>query len=64
MITWVAGISMLLLSLTNYPRGIASVIGMMVLSTVVIGLLVIVVRSVERDHRDESARLAAQRPEH
>jgi hypothetical protein len=63
-IIWMGSAAMLLLSLSNYPRGIASVIGMMVMSAIILGLLVIVVRRVERDLRDESVSLAAQRPEH
>jgi hypothetical protein len=62
-VIWGAAAIMLVLSLSNYRRGIVPVVGMMLLCACALGLVVLIAWHIERDYRRESAELEAQRPD-
>ena len=62
-ILWGGGVLMLLVSLSDYHRGVFAVAGMASLSAVAIGLFFLVVRYIERDQDEQIARLEAELPE-
>ena len=60
---WGGGALMLLVSLSDYHRGVFAVVGMAGLSVVAIGQFYLIVRYIERDQDEQIARLQAQMPE-
>src|SRR5262249_10345247 len=61
-IMWVAGVLMMLISMSDYHRGVFALIGMLALCGVLIGLLFLIVRHIERSHHEQIAKLEAQMP--
>jgi hypothetical protein len=63
-IFWIGGVLMLLIPLSDYRHGIFATVGMTVVSSVALGVFFLVLRYIERDHRDAVANLEAQMPDH